>query len=47
VTEIRTALNDAMSALWLDELSFTEATLIPQVTAVKKAHIPELRDGVQ
>ena len=36
-----------MVALGLDVLSLTDGTLTPEVTVVKRAHIQELRDGVQ
>ncbi len=47
VRELRAALDDARSALAVPALVYTDATLISGATAVKAAHISNLRNGVK
>ena len=47
LTDLRTALDAARSALTLSALSYTDTTINAQGTAVKAAHLTELRNGVK
>jgi hypothetical protein len=46
VSELRAALNEARTALGLPFLTFTDGTLVPDVTVVRAVHIQALRDGL-
>lgn len=47
ISELRTALNAARTALGMAAISFTDASLTQFVTAVKAAHVRELRGGTR
>jgi hypothetical protein len=47
ITEMRTALDFARSVLGLTALSYTDGTITAGTTAVKAAHITDLRNGVK
>ena len=47
VTELRTALDQARAAIGLPALTHTDATITPNVTPLKSAHIVDLRNGVK
>jgi len=43
LTELRTALAEARTALGLPAVSYTQPTLTPHVTAVKRADVQEIK----
>ena len=47
ITELRTALDQARAALGLPALAYTDGTIPAGTTAVKAAHIVDLRNGVK
>ena len=47
ITELRTALNAARTALSMQTITFTDSTLTMNVTAIKAAHVSELRGGAR
>jgi hypothetical protein len=47
LTELRTALNAARTALSMATIAFTDSSIIAGTTAIKAAHVRELRGGVR
>ena len=47
VTQLRTALDEARAAIGLPPMSYTTPTITVGSTAVKAAHITDLRNGVK
>ena len=47
ITELRSAVDAARSAIGLPPMTYVDATLIPQVTPMKAAHIAQLREAVE
>jgi hypothetical protein len=47
VTDLRTALDAARTALSLSPMSYTDSTITSYSTIIKAAHINDLRQGVK
>jgi hypothetical protein len=47
ITQLRTALDAARAAIGLPAMSYTNPTITGGSTAVKAAHITDLRNGVK
>jgi hypothetical protein len=47
VTQLRTALNQARSALGVPPIVYTDPTITPSTMVVKASHLTDLRNGVK
>jgi hypothetical protein len=47
VTQLRTALNQARSALGVPPIVYTDPTITANTTVVRAAHLIDLRNGVK
>ena len=47
IDQMRTALNQARTALGLPAIGYTDPTITAGTTLIKAAHIQELRNGVK